>query len=196
VQGSSRRMAKRFSTTDFPITAVAGEYHKYRIWGIKNSKWNESCGRLLDLKNEQHPKHEDAIKHFGEKVSAYIGSRFSKKFPIVIALVPGHSKNTLSAGLRAIVGKQIRPAFNVVNTQSPLRRHTDAEKRANGGDRSIESVVSTVSVTKGVITTGCTVVLLDDVTTTGNSLRACAQLLIDAGAAQVICIALMNTVHD
>lgn len=178
------------------IDVVAGEYHKYRIWGFRNPKFNESCGRLLDLKDEKHPKHDLAVRHFGQKVAQHLKGLISRKEPIVVALVPGHSQNSLSAGLKEIVSNHLKPAFNIVNKKYALRRHTTTGKRASGGDRSMENVLDTVEVVEGTVTKGCTVVLIDDVTTTGNSMRACASLLKAAGAGKVIGIALMNTVND
>jgi predicted amidophosphoribosyltransferase len=188
---------KRTIDPALPIHVVAGEYHKYRIWGMRNPKWTESCGRMLDLKDPKHPSHSAAIQHFGKKVASALAELVpSRKHPIVVAIVPGHSKDSISAGMQTIVANHLWTAFNFVNKYYPLRRHTDAEKRAKGGDRSPENIFDTVEVVAGTITPGCTVVLLDDVTTTGASLRACACLLKEAGAANVICMALMKTVHD
>ena len=178
------------------IYVVAGEYHPYRVWGFKNPKFNEASGRMLDLKDEKDRKHPVAIRYFGQFVANALRDHIHRKSPILVGIVPGHKMDSLSPGLRAIVSNHVRPAFNIVNKRNPLRRHTDTKKRANGGDRSAANIFDTVEVVEGIITPGSTVVLLDDVTTTGTSLKACAELLKRAGAERVLCIALMNTVHD
>lgn len=190
-------MARRAVDLGLHIDVVAGEYHAYRIWGIKNPKFNESCRAMLNLKEAKHPKHADAVRHFGQKVALALRAHVpDRRIPLVVAIVPGHTKDALSSGLQTIVANHLWPAFNFTNRYYPLRRHTDTAKRAQGGDRSADNIFNTVEVVTGVITPGCTVLLLDDVTTTGTSLRACALLLKEAGAGRVICMALMNTVHD
>jgi len=71
-----------------------------------------------------------------------------------------------------------------------LRRTKEVPKKATGGSRDIESERDSIEVHGKPAKT---VVLVDDVTTTGTSFRACAGKLLEAGAENVICIALGKT---
>lgn len=179
-----------------PLVVVAGEYHKYWIGFRRNPKFNESCRYVLDLKDKKERKHQQAVAHFGRKVAARLKELVNRKEPIIVAIVPGHTADSCSPGLRSIVRNHLRPVFNIANKRNPLRRHTTTKKRAKGGDRSAQNIRDTVEVLDDVLTPGCTVVLLDDVTTTGTSLQTCAELLLENGASNVICMALMKTADD
>lgn len=183
-------------TSDVELYVIAGEYHSYRIGGEKNPRFDEASKKMLDLKDPKDPKHGDAVKHFGDRVAKGLARHVGKDEKFVVAIVPGHLKDSLSVGLRSIVKQHLLPSFKVVNTKNPLRRFKDAEKRATGGDRSPKSIIDTVTVVDGIVPKGSKVILLDDVTTTGTSLRTCAEILREAGAGKVVCVALMQTAHD
>lgn len=179
------------------IVVVSGDYHPYRIGGFfRNPKFDDTCRLMLNLKEEGNKKQAASITYFGKGLSKRMQVLINRKTPITIAIVPGHAMNSISTGLSTIVANHVRPVFNVCNKELALRRHTTVAKRAAGGDRSMESVLKSVGVVKGTVIPNGIAILLDDVTTTGNSLRACAQILRQAGASRVFCFALMRTVHD
>jgi predicted amidophosphoribosyltransferase len=74
-----------------------------------------------------------------------------------------------------------------------LVRHKKIPKLATGGNRDQETHFSSIHVDKTDLIKGKSVTLLDDTTTTGNSILACKKMLIDAGARNVQCIALAET---
>lgn len=63
------------------------------------------------------------------------------------------------------------------------------------GSRSIESHLESLEIRNAAALQGKVVILIDDVTTSGNSMEATKQKLLSAGVAKVICIALARTVR-
>lgn len=63
-----------------------------------------------------------------------------------------------------------------------LNRNNSIEKLAMGGLRSKEVHLQSVQTLQDVDITNDIVLLMDDVTTTGNSLYACREILLERGA--------------
>lgn len=71
-----------------------------------------------------------------------------------------------------------------------LRRNRDIDKLAWGGRRDQQIHMQSISTMQEMEITGDIVLLMDDVTTTGNSLYACREILLQAGADHVEMFAL------
>lgn len=171
------------------------EYHKY--WLIPKVEKNPKADRLtkliLDLKNPACSNHTNAVQIFGKKLSKELEDFITKDEPIYIAIVPSHTENNISKGLISIV-RHIKQVYNIASSKNPLVRTYTIEKLASGGGRSIDIHLDSIAVIDGAIPSDAKVLLLDDVTTTGNSLNACKKLLYDHGAGLVIVIALAQTI--
>jgi predicted amidophosphoribosyltransferase len=180
------------------VRVVCGLYHKYwLVRGLmKNPNRDHNTGLMLDLKDPSDRHHAQAVRHFGTAFATDLATVFERRTDIHLAIVPGHAADSLSPGLQSIVNNHIRTAFTVVNRVNPLRRHVTVEKRSTGGSRSVESVLASVEAVDGALTQGATVVLLDDVMTTGGSLEACTSLLYKAGASGVWPFALLRTADE
>ena len=109
-----------------------------------------------------------------------------------IALVPSHTKGQWSSSMKKMTAK-ICANFKMVNYSDSIERTQDHPKLAYGGDRSIESHIQTLGVKPGCEIKGKEIIVMDDITTTGNSILACARVLRDAGAKKVMAIALAKT---
>lgn len=64
------------------------------------------------------------------------------------------------------------------------------DKLAFGGERNKEIHMQTISTIQDMEIAGDVVLLMDDVTTTGNSLYVCREILLEKGAAEVEMFAL------
>lgn len=109
----------------------------------------------------------------------------------VLAVVPPHAPGRSSSV--ALLAHRLACKHRRVDASACLRRHRRIAKLAAGGDRSMQVHFNSVSVENQHLICGRRITLLDDVTTTGNSLSACRQLLLDAGALSVRCFALAKT---
>ena len=72
-----------------------------------------------------------------------------------------------------------------------VARPRGLDQRALGRERRLENVGSAVEIVGDV--SGCSLLLVDDVVTTGASMRACARALLDRGAESVTGCALART---
>ena len=177
------------------VHVILGDYHKYWLVRgfVKNPKADINTKKMMDLKEAGNRRMAEAVRHFGVPLAQSLASLVSRRAPIYCAIVPGHEADSISEGLNLILNNHIRTVFNVVSRDKVLRRHSTVESRAKGGTRDVESILNSVEVQKDRLSTGATVVLLDDVMTTGTSLEGCERLLLAAGATTVIPIALLRT---
>jgi hypothetical protein len=176
------------------VHIVCGDYHRYWLVPglVRNARADKNTHRLLSLKGACGVRQSEAIWYFGTALAARLAPIIGAR-RIHIAIVPSHEANVISVSLQRIVRHHIEPAFDVANTKNPLRRHTKVPMRSTGGTRSLQSVLESVEVVPNVLEPNATVVLLDDVMTTGGSLRGCYELLKRAGARDVIPVALLRT---
>lgn len=168
------------------------EYPPYKIKNadgkmVKNPAANEATYLILDLKMGDAAQQEAAIKRIFKAIDANLEK------DIVIAVVPSHDPNKVDSGIRKLALK-LAGAGRIDGTGC-LVRHTKVAKKTGGGSRDISIDLNSIRVEKQEILTGHAVLLLDDVATSGNSLAACKQLLENAGAKYVQCVAIGKTVH-
>lgn len=82
-----------------------------------------------------------------------------------------------------------------INKVYYLKRTRSIPKLAYGGGRDKSIHYETIRTVSDIDITGNIVLLMDDVTTTGNSLYACRDILLDNGAEHVEMFALGRTVR-
>jgi phosphoribosylpyrophosphate synthetase len=71
-----------------------------------------------------------------------------------------------------------------------LRRSHSINKLATGGSRNLSVHMQSIDTVEDIDISGDIVLLMDDVTTTGNSLYVCKEILLNRGAANVEMFAL------
>lgn len=113
---------------------------------------------------------------------------------VAIAVVPSHDPAKVSSGIRDIA-QTLAKRKSRIDATSCLVRHKRVNKKSDGGERSEEIDLKSISVVNEQLIAGKLVLLLDDVTTTGSSLAACRKLLLDAGAKAVQSFAIGKTTH-
>jgi predicted amidophosphoribosyltransferase len=175
-----------FTPNDYQGIFYLGKYHPYREkdTGNKNPYFDNWSGYILDLKQ----KKESAIQLFFKELNPMIESG------IAIAVVPSHDPDsTLQSGIYKLA--QELANNNRIDATHCLKRHTKIRKLSHGGDRNIGIHLQSIRVENNYLIQKQAVCLLDDISTTGNSLEACRQLLLQAGAKMVKCIALGKTVR-
>ncbi len=168
--------------------AMIVAYGSYKPWtwhkmeGGDGSNYPEFSGRILDLKEGK----AHAVEYFRERVEPDLGNGFA------VAVVPSHDPESPGLGLRALAAALAQNGGRI-DASGCLVRTVKIDKLAHGGDRSINVHLGSIAVTNAALIKGRDVMLLDDVTRTGNSLFACRRLLLDAGARSVQCVALGRT---
>lgn len=160
---------------------VLGTYHPYRQGN--NPKFDDYSGLILDFKRGGR----DAINEFKKRVDRLLRSN------ICIVTFPSHDPENMNSSIETL-GHLLSAGARTDGTRC-LKRHTWIDKQANGGKRSVDRHVSTIHVHNVDLLAGKPVLLLDDVTTTGRSLKAGEYLLKDAGVSKVYCLALAKTAY-
>ena len=169
------------------------EYPPYRKFGERNPDCNQDTYRIMDLKNPSAVNHNKAVTGFGEQFNAglkqltdYLDTNY-----IQIAIVPSSKKDARSQGLETIV--RAANSVNVIYNPLFLNREYDVPASHEGGDRSVDKHINSISV-KVLPNPAVPILIVDDVTTTGNSIEACAQILKRVGMRNIYKVAIGRTV--
>ncbi|MBB6175199.1 HAD superfamily hydrolase (TIGR01549 family) [Anoxybacillus tengchongensis] len=149
---------------------------------LPNEKYKDEYSmRILGVKERKQAD----IAYFCERISPLISD------DIVICCFPSSDHRNILTGIREIA--QFVAQEKGIDGTDCLVRWKSREKSSYGGERNIQSHVQTMKVFKREKIVGKHVLLLDDVTTSGSSLRAGEQLLLESGALYVTKLALGKT---
>lgn len=166
-------------------------YQPYRKCGEINPNTDENTFHVMNLKNENHRNHQHSALHLGLLVNSYLNQFFNNYSYFQIALVPSSEMGKVSSGLEIVVNSIKSHNYNY--HREFLVRTSTVPKSHAGGDRTMLKHTSSVQVQhriQGHLPT----LLIDDVTTSGNSLFACRNILKAAGAGRVYMLAIGKTV--
>jgi predicted amidophosphoribosyltransferase len=143
--------------------------------GCDNFDFRGYSSGIRDIKDCE----PSAIEAFADCISSNLDNDFD-----CLAIVPSHHVGVDTSGIRSLC-KEISRRMKLVDATSCLVRHKPTERLSTGGDRSIQTHLNSIKVVDSELIDGKKVLSLDDVSTTGNSLKACKQLLESAGAKTV-----------
>ena len=160
---------------------VYSNYHKYwldRERKIKNPLFDVYSGKILDLKEGKM----SAVQYFYQLLDPEI------RRDVTICVVPSSNSEVKESG----IGKlgEMLAGNGRKNKVYFLRRNKSIDKLATGGNRSMETHMKSISTVLDMDMDNDIVLLMDDVTTTGNSLYACKEILLQNGAREVEMFAL------
>ncbi len=178
-------------------TDIIALYDYYPWHNNKNPEINFVTFKMLNLKKKGDGKEAYARGH---SVDFFTTALKKSILPLVqasgsdnvVCIVPSHEKDILSSGLLEMLNKLIKE-FGFTNTNNLLRRTKTVESAHGGGDRSKQHHLDSIEAIYTDQFINKTVFLFDDVTSTGHSLNACKKILLNAGATEVIMIALGQT---
>jgi predicted amidophosphoribosyltransferase len=170
-----------------------GDYHPYKICGDRNPCFDARSGWLLDLKKEDHPNHKNAIAQFSRELIDFLPQVIDKKHAVLAGVIPSHEKGQYSKALASILQGAAKKYTNITVQAELVERTKTITKLASGGDRSLATQLASLRVNADKMKKGVTVILLDDITTTGNSIKASKLLVQKAGATEVIPVVLGKT---
>ena len=160
---------------------VYSNYHKYwldRERKIKNPLLDVFSGRILDLKEGK----QTAINYFYNLLNEEICEG------VTICVVPSSNAEKTESGIGKLAEKLAENKR--INKVYFLQRTKSIDKLAWGGRRDKQIHLETISAVENMDITDNIILLMDDVTTTGNSLYACKEILMEKGAKQVEMFAL------
>lgn len=160
---------------------VYSNYHKYwldRERRIKNPLFDVYSGRILDLKEGK----QQAVNYFFNLLDAEICDG------VTICVVPSSDSDKKVTGM-SLLGEKLA-SNKRINKVYYLQRETSIEKLAAGGNRDALVHMKSIKTLEEMDVKGDIILLMDDVTTTGNSLYACREILLQHGAEHVEMFAL------
>ncbi|MGH9552564.1 MAG: phosphoribosyltransferase [Terriglobales bacterium] len=158
-----------------------GEYRSL----FQCSTRNTLSRKILELKHRTEP----AVEFF---LAALEKLEFKPGYDL--AVVPGHIKGSGDRHSRcgesgvSLLGKRWAVASGLGDATNCLMRKAGVSKLSCGGSRALKVHLDSIALNQQVA--GKSIILLDDVFVTGNSMRACKRILLEGGAANVICVAL------
>ncbi len=163
-----------------------GYYRRYRLPdGSVNPDFRADriSGLILDVKD----KKERGLNYFYTQLQSEICKG------VTICVVPSHESSTTNISGIAMLAKRLASDERIDKTDFLLRSKT-IDKLAHGGSRNISTIKDSISVNPNMQISGDVILLVDDVTTSGNSLRACRDILLANGATRVAMFALGESI--
>jgi len=190
-----RQNTKEYGAIDYNNIMPLYDYHPWD--GGHNPRIDKTTTTLLNIKSGDQKRYQSAVNFFTKVLTnATKGlARLVDSNPNVYCIVPSHTQDQVSPGLLALA-KRISPNFHFSNNDNLLRRTRTVAKAATGGARNQHIHLDSIEVTDVNAIRGQTVFLFDDVSSTGSSMLACKQLLLNSGAERVAMIALGQTYMD
>ncbi len=170
-----------------------GVYHPFRIHNnkggkrlVRNPKFDLFSRMVLNLKSGYF----SGIEHFETRIELIL----NPECELSIAVVPAHDGRPETGIMK--VAASLCLSSNRIDAKNCLSRFAELPKLASGGTRGVERHLKTIRVCTPENIAEKTVLLIDDVSTTGASFSACEQLLLEAGALNVTCLAMGKTAFD
>jgi len=167
------------------IIWALGEYHpeRYQMGGNVVSR-GDHTDHIMKLKKEAL---SSAVDYFVEKLDEIL----AKGFPI--CMVPSSDSSKINHGLREVIRRLAQTSR--VDATSSLIRHKPIPPSQSASyykfDRQdINRHLDSIKVIDSSLIRDRVVLLMDDIATTGTSFMGCRKLLLDAGASEVVCLAL------
>lgn len=163
---------------------LCGFYHRY--WNVdrtRNQAFDMFSGRILDVKD----KKEKGISYFYQQLDEEICKG------VTICVVPSHTEGDTNDSGVAELARRLAGNGRVDKVDYLLRTKT-IDKLAHGGSRDIRAQLDSIGVNPSMSVEGDVVLIVDDVTTSGASLEACRQILLEHGARRVAMLALGQSV--
>jgi len=173
-------------TQDIPIFSL-GTYYKKSI-APKNETFSND---ILILKNDFY---SDLQQEIIDKFSTEIAALLHKNHEFVVCLMPNSSLGFNSSGLYDIAKKISIPP--IIDGTRVLKRIHELQPKHLHGPRDYQKEIASLQVMNPDLIKNRIVLLLDDVTTTGISLRAGRDILLKADAKDVVLLALGKTYHS
>lgn len=146
--------------------------------------------KKLDPQSGEYYYYKKAINYFTNQLRSIL----SDTEEYVICVIPTHAIGTAPSGIRTIAKQLCLPP--IIDGIDVLSRAFEIPKKAIGGSRDLQLEIESLTLRNESIVKGREVLLMDDVITTGTSLKAGKYLLERAGVALIALLALAKTQRE
>ncbi|MGH4121706.1 MAG: ComF family protein [Clostridium sp.] len=168
-----------------------GDYHPYWKWDENGEKTENPLHTKILYQFKQGDAH--AITHYYNLLKDELVNFKGNKDTIIIP-IPSSTAGKVSLSLLGL-SSRLASYNNISYLGDSLKRTIDIPKLAQGGDRRKEVHFKSLIINNPQSIKNKIILLLDDVTTTGNSLLASKELFKKSGAKDIICLCLTKTVQ-
>ncbi len=153
---------------------------------------------LLDAKNGLY---QDAMNEFYPLVKEWLISQGLTDLDIVVSVIPGHKKCTENNSFTSALAKELIKEFGFIDGINLVLRKTTVDKKSTAKSEGKERPRFSADIESLMINPednidGKTILLIDDIKTTGSVLCAAGVLLYRKGAERVVPIAMGETTYD
>jgi predicted amidophosphoribosyltransferase len=187
-------LIKKIKESSFPFTQAEllkknnhSIYFFFKYYPRKrhcNTEQFKQTSHILAIKNNYN--------YAVEKILPLLRMTIRNDIEIIICVIPSSNKGLEETSIRKIA-KNICGINRLDGTSCLVRKYTVPKKHLNG-KRNISDEKKSISVENKHIIKDKIIVLLDDITTTGTSMKACTELLLEADAKKVFGLAIAQTV--
>ncbi len=146
--------------------------------------------KKLDPQSGEYYYYKKAINYFTNQLRSIL----SDTEEYVICVIPTHAIGTAPSGIRTITKQLCLPP--IIDGIDVISRAFEIPKKAIGGSRDLQLEIESLTLRNESIVKGREVLLMDDVITTGTSLKAGKYLLERAGVALIALLALAKTQRE
>lgn len=157
----------------------------YKYYSVRFKEHAGTSEKILKFK-EGDPR---AIDFFASEMISAMKVRYNGHLDelsnMLVCIIPSHVEGKYSEGLVQLC-KRISAEFNMTYVPYLIKRTKTNKRKSQGGSRDIEDMLGSLGLGSGVDIKDKSIMILDDVTTTGNSIEAARKLLENAGARKVI----------
>lgn len=162
-------------------------YNYYEDCYEDNEYFNEYSQKILELKNSVH----EAIRFFTKELDRIIDDE-----EVVITAVPSSDATCTSSGIVDLSKQLLQCKRNFIDGTSCIKRVKSIPKQSQSSEkRTKKRHKDSIEIQNQSIIKDRRVIILDDVLTTGNTVKACQELLIETGAKEVKIIVLGKTIR-
>ncbi|MBK1811545.1 phosphoribosyltransferase [Clostridium sp. YIM B02505] len=168
------------------------DYHTYWMYDAYGEKVLNPAHTKILYQFKQGDAH--AIEHYYNLMKDEL-INFRNTSDTIIIPIPSSKSGQVSSSLLTL-SERLATYNNIRYLNNCLERTVDIPKLAQGGDRHKEVHFNSLRINNPQLVKNKVILLLDDVTTSGNSLLASKELFEKKDTSEVICLSLTKTVHD
>ena len=153
-----------------------GISYLYDYYPVRFKEHKGISERILAFKNGD----DEAVKQFAFEMKEAMDDKYKgyldKLSNTVVCVMPSHEVGQYSKGLTRLAA-YLAYIYGMIDGEHLIKRKITHEKISAGGDRSVQKQIETLEISTEFTIAGKDIIILDDVTTTGNSIEAVRRLL-------------------